>query len=193
MIRTTGAILAMAAALAAATSSRAGEPILVQVPAAFDPNAAVSDAVRRECAVDVLLSNEVFTRVKARFPESALLQVSSGVANEKVLNLTILSVNAAGGGAWSGRKAVTVRADLVQSGRIVATTLKERASGGGAFGGFKGTCAILDRVTAALGADVASWLSKTLLPVGSKSPSAMATESPKEVDSEPASTPAKDD
>ena len=192
MTRKRGALLAMAATLAAATASRAGEPILVQVPAAFDPNAAVSDAVRRECGVDVLLGNGVFTRVKARFPESAALQ-GSAAGNAKVLNLTILSVNAAGGGGWSGRKAVTVRADLVQSGKIVATTLKERSSGGGAFGGFKGTCAILDRVTAALGADVASWLSKTLLPVDAEGAPAMETESPKEAESGPASTPANVD
>ena len=186
-------MLLAAVPLALATAARGGDVILVQVPAAFDPQAPVSDAVRRECGVDVLLGNDVFARVKARFPDSAPIQKSSAAADEKVLNLTILTVNAAGGGAWSGRKGVAVRADLVQSGKILASTVKERSSGGGAFGGFKGTCAILDRVTAALAADITSWLAQTaLLPNGKTAP-ATATESQKERESEPTAVPLKTD
>src|SRR3954465_3935516 len=99
-------MLLAAVALALATAARAGDVILVQVPAVFDPQAPVSDAVRRECGVDVLLGNDVFARVKARFPDSAPVQKSSTAADEKVLNLTILTVNAAGGGAGAGRKSV---------------------------------------------------------------------------------------
>jgi len=167
--------------LALATAAHAGDGVLVQVPAVFDPQAPVNDAVRRECGVDVLLGNDVFARVKARFPDSAPAQETSGAADEKVLKLTILSVNAAGGGAWSGRKAVAVRADLVQSGKIMATTVKERTSGGGAFGGFKGTCAILDRVTAALAADITAWLAQAALSASGRTAPA------------PAAAPAKDD
>jgi hypothetical protein len=177
-------MLLAAVALVFATAARAGDVILVQVPAVFDPQAAVSDAVRRECGIDVLLGNDVFARVKARFPDSAPVQKSSAGADEKVLNLTILTVNAAGGGAWSGRKGVAVRADLVQSGKIVATTVKERSSGGGAFGGFKGTCAILDRVTAALAADITAWLAQTALSSNGKTGPATATESQKQPEGE---------
>src|SRR5689334_24168054 len=81
----------------------AAEPILVQVPAVLDPHAPISDAVRAECAVDTLLGNYVYDRVRTRFPESASVQKSTGSEKEKVLNVTILSVQAAGGGAWSGR------------------------------------------------------------------------------------------
>ena len=186
-------MLLAALALAFATAARAGDAILVQVPAVFDPQAPVSAAVRRECGVEVLLGNDVFARVKARFPDSAPVQNSSGAADERVLNLTILTVNAAGGGAWSGRKGVAVRADLVQSGKIVATTVKERTSGGGAFGGFKGTCAILDRVTAALAADITAWLAQTALSAAGKTAPATAAESQKEVENEPAAAPAKAD
>src|SRR4051812_45681704 len=96
-----------------------------------------------------------------------------------------------GGGAWSGRKGVAVRADLIQSGKILASTVKERSSGGGAFGGFKGTCAILDRVTAALAPDITAWLAQTaLLPNGKTAP-ATATESQRE--REPTAVPLKTD
>jgi hypothetical protein len=53
---------------------------------------------------------------------------------------------------------MTVRADLMQSGKVLATTTKERSSGGGAFGGYKGTCQIFGRVAKTLGSDVAAWL-----------------------------------
>src|SRR3954469_3611464 len=105
-------MLLAAVPLALATAAHAGDVILVQVPAAFDPQAPVSDAVRRECGVDVLLGNDVFARVKAGSPDSAPIQKSSAATDEKVLNLTILTVNATGGGAWSGRKGVAMRADL---------------------------------------------------------------------------------
>ena len=155
----------------------AAEPILVQVPAVFDPQAPVGDAVRAECAVDMLLGNFVYDRVRARFPESASVKQATATGTEKVLYVTILSVHAAGGGAWSGRKSMAVRADLLQAGKVIATTVKERRSGGGAFGGSMGTCAILERVTAALGADIAGWLSQALL-VGVSAPTAEPKQAP---------------
>ena len=139
-------ISAVATALSFAAAADAAEPIFVQIPALFDPRAPVNDAVRRECGLDGLLGNDVFEQVKATFPDSTALQKPAGTEREKVLRVTILSVSAQGGGLWSGGKSITVRADLVQSGKIIATTVKERGSRGGAFGQFRGTCGILERV-----------------------------------------------
>ena len=186
-------ISVFAADLGFVAPASVAEPILVQVPAVFDPQAPVSDAVRHECAVDMLLGNFVYDRVRARLPETASVQKSAVTANEKVLNVTILSVHAAGGGAWSGRKSVVVRADLLQSGKVIATTVKERRSGGGAFGATMGTCAILERVTAALGTDIAGWLWRTLLANGMQAVSAPTVEPKQEPAAEQAPAPRKAD
>jgi len=64
-----------------------------------------------------------------------------------------------GGGAWSGPKAITVNADLLDaSGKVIRHTKINRWSMGGMFGGFKGTCSILDRSAAAIGKDLSRWV-----------------------------------
>jgi len=185
-------ISAVATALSFAAAADAAEPIFVQIPALFDPRAPVNDAVRRECGLDGLLGNDVFEQVKATFPDSTALQKPAGTEREKVLRVTILSVSAQGGGLWSGGKSITVRADLVQSGKIIATTVKERGSRGGAFGQFRGTCGILERVTAALGKDIATWVSQMLLSSDVQQ-SAATAEPQKAIESEQAPAPGKTD
>jgi hypothetical protein len=179
----------VAAALGFVALAAAAEPILVQVPAVFDPQAPISDAVRTECAVDMLLGNFAYDRVRAKFPESSTVQKSTAPGTEKVLNVTILSVHAAGGGPWSGRKSMAVRADLLQSGKVIATTVRERSTGG-SFGTF-GTCAMLERVTAALGSDIASWLSRTVLLGGAQPVSTPSAEPKQESAGEPPPAPTK--
>ena len=176
----------VAAALGLVPPASAGEPILVQVPASFDARAPVSNTVRSECGLETLLGNDVLEGVKAKFPESTPVQKSTATEKQKVLNVTILSVSAPGGGVWSGGKSMTIRADLIQSGRIIATTVKERGSRGGALGGFKGTCGILERVTAALGKDIAAWLSQTLVLGGGAQGAATTAEPQNAGENEPA-------
>jgi hypothetical protein len=96
--------------------------------------------------------------VSKKHPGSTKLQAGDKAGNGKVLKVTIVNVVGVGGGAYSGPKSMTVRADLLQSGKVIATTTKERTSGGGAFGGMKGTCAIFGRVAKTLGSDVATWV-----------------------------------
>ena len=57
-------ISVVAAPLGFVALAAAAEPILIQVPAVFDPQAPISDAVRTECAVDMLLGNFVYDRVE---------------------------------------------------------------------------------------------------------------------------------
>lgn len=159
--------LALATALAfASTSTFAEEPLFVQVPAAMDPAAPIPAAVRNECAVDMLLGNHALSSMgKNGFAtQSATNQEQAG--NNKFVQLTVLSVHGFGGGGWSGSKSMTIRADIKQGPSTLKSTVLSRSSTGGAFSAFKGTCEILGRVTAALGKDVAKWVS---LPAGSSS------------------------
>jgi len=158
--QTRGAI-AVALAIGFALPAQAQEKIMVQVPAVLDAGSGVGDTVKRDCGLESLMGSHAFQSVNKKFPGSTRVEKAEGEQG-KVLRLTITSVIGAGGGAWSGPKTMTVRADLLQSGKVIASTVKSRSSGGGAFGGMKGTCQIFERVMTTLGADVAAWLPSAL-------------------------------
>ena len=153
------------------TASHSGERFLVQVPAVYDSAAPVGDAVRRECGIESMVGNHVFREVSARFPASLQIQKPGTDDSEKYLMLTILAVQGVGGGSWSGSKSITIRADLLQNGKPIATKVLNRGSRGGAFGGMSGTCSIMERIAGALGRDTVAWV-QTLAP---SAPDASAT------------------
>lgn len=57
-----------------------------------------------------------------------------------------------------------------------------RQSGGGVFGGVTGTCAIMDRIAAALGRDVAAWLPGAMMILKYEKPGADQPAAPKEAE-----------
>jgi hypothetical protein len=76
----------------------------------------------------------------------------------KILRLQITHVLGFGGGAWSGPKATTVTADLIENGKVTRHTKINRWSVGGVWGAFKGSCSILDRTTIMISKDLSRWV-----------------------------------
>lgn len=140
--------------------AQAKETLRVQVPAAFDEQTPIEPSVKEQCAVDRILGNHVFQKVADKYPGTLQVTDPAKMEKGKVLKLTVLSVQGIGGGGWTGPKAVTVRADLVQDGEVVQTVVKREHSRGGVFGGMRGTCSILEIVAESLGRQVATWLVK---------------------------------
>ncbi|OGB25812.1 MAG: hypothetical protein A3I66_05430 [Burkholderiales bacterium RIFCSPLOWO2_02_FULL_57_36] len=167
-------LVVLACAMPAMSLAHAQEKLLVQVPAVYDAQAMVGRKIREECALENLLGNHVYERVSQNFPGSLQIKDPGAAGSDKVLHLTILSVRGVGGGAWSGPKSMTMRADLVQNGKVLQTTIKKRSSTGGAFGAYLGTCSILERDAQALGVDVAQWLSRAALAGSEPVPQAAA-------------------
>ena len=137
----------------ASSSALAADKLLVQSPAVLDANAGVGDAIKRECALESTTTSWVMDALKGRAE-----RLEGKGQQGKVLKLTIVNVIGASGGAWSGPKTMTVRADLVEGGKVIGTTTKTRSSSGGAWGGYKSTCAIFGRVMKTLGSDIAGWV-----------------------------------
>ena len=138
--------------------SQANMPILVEIPVTFDPMAPMPDAVRRECAVDMLLGNHTLTSLPASGTPAQSVSAQTKRESGRVLQLTILSVHGNGGGGWSGAKSMSIRADLKNGDTVIRSRVFSRSSSGAFFGGFVGTCAILERVTVTLSKDVAKWV-----------------------------------
>lgn len=145
-------------ALCISLTAHASERLLVQVPAVLDPAAPIVDSVKRECGVELLIGNHVFQKVNERIGGAKQLTDVAKAGPDKLLQLTILSVQGVGGGNWSGYKAITIRAQVSQNSQVIGTTVLRRKSSGGMLGGVSGTCAIMERVAIALGQDVAGWL-----------------------------------
>jgi hypothetical protein len=142
------------AGLAAVSTAQAQEKFLVQVPAVFDAQANVGENIRNECGLENMVGNHVYGKVSENFPGTLPIKDPGKAGPAKVLTLTILSATGAGGGAWSGAKAITLRADLMQNGQLLQTLIKRRQS----RGGFAGTCGILERDAQTLAKDVVAWL-----------------------------------
>lgn len=157
----TRVVCVFSAFLGISAACQAGDKIFVQVPALLDPAAPIVESVKRECGVELLVGNHVFQKVNERIGAAEQIQDVERPAADKILRLTILSVQGVGGGAWSGAKAITIRADVTQGGQVLRSTVLRRQSRGGAFGGMSGTCTIIERVAIALGEDVAGWLAIT--------------------------------
>ena len=148
--------------LATPFAASANERLFLQIPAILDPSAPIPSAVKNECGLEMLLGNYALSAIDQRIGSVQSVSAPEQAGINKIVQLTIISVHGAGGGAWSGSKSMSIRADIRKGGTIVDSTVLSRSSRGGAFGGFKGTCEILDRVVKVLGKDVAVWLSREL-------------------------------
>jgi hypothetical protein len=160
--------------------SHASDKILVHVPAVYDAGAPVMDSVRHECGIESLVGNQVFVQVVTRFPESLRTENPDPNIREKLLKLTVLSVQGVGDGGWSGGNSITVRAELSQHGKPIATTVATRNSRGGMLATVRATCAIMERIATALAKDIAVWLAKSLNASATSKPNLAAASAPAE-------------
>ena len=157
MNKITGCFIALflwAAALAASAQER----LQVLAPAVYAPDAPVAESLRG-CNVDGLVASQLVEKLNEHFPGTTGVQQMQGNAG-KTVSLTILSLQGAGGGAWSGAKSVTLRADIVLGGTKVASQTFVRNSRGGVLGGVSGSCPIVEKIAATLAADVAAWVAR---------------------------------
>lgn len=138
------------------------EKLYVQAPAIYDAGASVSPKIREECGIEAMVAQHVQRQLK-RSPYQPILPLAdlSEAGASKALSLTIVRVVGVGGGAWSGAKGIDVRATLFENGKAVDSYAIYKGSRGGAFGAMKSTCSILDRSAAAIGANIARWLSQS--------------------------------
>jgi hypothetical protein len=118
--------------------------------ATFGPTSGVTDDVRKKCKVQEELPEEIAGR--SPVPVALAKSPESGA---KVLNLTITSIFAPGGGRYSGPKQIQVHGDIVQSGQVIASFDAKRTTTRATR-----TCAMIGKINTALSKDVKKWLKK---------------------------------
>ncbi|WP_249384094.1 hypothetical protein [Chitinivorax sp. B] len=138
----------------------AAEPVLLETPVTYHPNAGVVQKVKEECKIEDQLAQHVGKALaKLNKLEGGTIDVSADKSGKQLLRLQITHVLGVGGGAWSGPKAVTVQAELLENGKVKREAKINRWSTGGFFAGLKGTCSIIERCSVALAKDLSRWVS----------------------------------
>ncbi|WP_432722721.1 hypothetical protein R0381_001511 [Jeongeupia wiesaeckerbachi] len=152
-------LLGMGLLAAGINASAADKPVLLEVPVTYQADAGIVAKVKEECKPEEQLATRVGEVMKKLNREGTGTVTSAAEAGDAtVLRLQITHVLGVGGGAFSGPKAITVNAELLEGGKVVRQTKINRWSIGGVFGAFKGTCSILERSAAAIGKDLGRWV-----------------------------------
>ncbi|WP_410499600.1 hypothetical protein [Chitinibacter sp. S2-10] len=150
--------LLLLSALLLNASVMAAEPTLLETPVVYAADASVVPKVKEECKIEGMLEKRIGEILAKANQGLGTIAQGTPVADGQVLRLKISHVLGVGGGAYSGPKAITVYAELLQNGKVARETKLNRWSMGGVFGGFSGTCSILDRCAVAIGKDLAQWV-----------------------------------
>jgi hypothetical protein len=136
----------------------AADAVMMQRPTAFNEDADIPGAVKKECKLEEQLPDFVAQFGKEKGLTFEMVpQVETNHAG-RVLDLQIYEAVADGNAFMGHHKSVSVKGKLYQDGKVVASFKARRNSMGGAFGGFKGNCSVLGRSVEAIGEDIAGWL-----------------------------------
>ena len=172
---------------------------LLEVSVTYHPNAGVVAAVKQECQIETMLSTRVGTMLgKLNKTGDGTIAVGVDAPDSAILRLQITHILGVGGGAWTGPKAITLTAELLEGGKTVRQTKINRWSVGGVFGAFKSTCTILERSADAITKDLSRWVQNPSYKIIEQAApkeaidAGVATEKPLDVPQQPESLPAQD-
>jgi hypothetical protein len=148
-----------ALSLSSVTAVAATQTVVLETPVTYAPGSEVVQQVKTECQIEDMLATRVGDVLRKRNKGgSGTIAVGADASGSQVLRLQISHVLGIGGGAWTGPKAITVNAELLEDGKVVRNTKVNRWSIGGFWGAFKGTCSILDRSAIVIAKDMARWV-----------------------------------
>ena len=151
--------LSLAMCLVAISAAGAHATTRLEVPVTYMANAEANEGTRRDCKIEEMLSIRIGPMLAKQYKiDKGTLEVGADPVGDKVLRVQISHVLGAGGGAWSGPKAITILAELLEAGKVVHYTKINEWTTGGLFGGYMGTCAILERSANALTDDLKEWV-----------------------------------
>ncbi|WP_296226613.1 hypothetical protein [Ralstonia sp. UBA689] len=171
-------LLLTALCLSSATAF-ANDQVLLETPITYLPEAGVVQSVKDECQIESMLARRVGDVLrKIEKTDNVTIAAGTSAGEAKVLRLQISHVLGVGGGAWTGPKAITVVASLVDGGKVVRQTKINRWTLGGLWGGFKGTCSILERSAIAIGKDLGRWVRNPSYVIKNEDPPAEAASAP---------------
>ena len=134
--------------------SASGESrLLVHVPVLFEPGSAILESAKSECDVAQKVGTSVFRNVKRRFTDARPIDELSKSGDSHVLKVTITALESVRAGSENAGRSVTLRADLVQDAKVVATHTFKLESARSLT-----PCLNVDHIARLLGQDLINWL-----------------------------------
>ena len=119
-----------------------GSGTLVIKPITFKKDLYIRESVKNECELIGKLTQFIEQNAAGQYAQ-IITDGSKPSADAEVLTIEIDEVMGAAGGAWSGAKAVMIKGEVSQHGKVLGDFRARRYSGGGVFAAYKGTCSIL--------------------------------------------------
>ncbi|TDR80405.1 hypothetical protein [Paludibacterium purpuratum] len=149
-------LFSVAALLLAQQSQAAG--VLLETPVQYTADAGVVDSVKASCKIEEMLAKDVGAALVDDNDKNGTIDANADHSGKTVLRMRISFVMGVGGGGWSGPKAITVKPQLFEDGKLVREGKLTRWSTGGPLAAFKGTCSILQRCTKQIAEDMVEWV-----------------------------------
>jgi hypothetical protein len=147
----------------------AKDKVFLLTPVTYKSDASVVQRVREECQIEGMLEKDVGSALRKRL-SGGTVDSETAAEGATVMRLQISHVLGVGGGAWSGPKALTVYAELLENGKLVRQARINRWSTGGVWGGFKSTCSIINRCSVAIAKDLTRWASDPTYKIEDEAP-----------------------
>lgn len=187
--RLVGRLAPLAALLAASTGALAEGALFVVSPAVLDPDAPIAADVKAECKLPgVMGENAVQYAQRQLRRQGGAVRISDlkEAGDGRALLVTIVAAYGEGATMYSGHKSITVRADLIQGGKVIDSRIVRQSAKMGSFwaggGALAGSCDVFARASRLVANRVGSWARGAGTPVLVAADRRVAVESPASVD-----------
>jgi len=185
--RRVGRLALLAALLAASTGALAQKNIFVVSPAVLDPDAPIAPEVKAECRLPEVTGDNTVLYVQRHLRhEGTAVRISDlkEAGDGRALLVTIVAAYGQGATMYSGHKSITLRADLIEGGKVIDSRILRQSAKMGSFlsGGWGGGCDIFARASRAVANRVGNWARGAGAPVQVAADRRVAVESPASVD-----------
>lgn len=126
----------------------------------YKPGITIPADVKLECELPKKLAEYTKSAAEDDFATINMLDTPEKNATGRMLIMQIVGIDAAGGGAYTGKKGMSIEGTLWEKGKQVGNFQATRYSGGrrSSFNPYPGTCKMLRYDAQTLGKDVAKWL-----------------------------------
>ncbi len=145
------------------SAANADEGVLnLQKSVPYKPGVTIPPDVKLECELPKKLAEYTKSAVENDFATINVVEAPAKDGAGRTLIMQIVGVDAAGGGAYTGKKGMSIEGALWEKGKQIGNFQATRYSGGrrSTFNPYPGTCKMLRYDAQTLGKDVAKWLRK---------------------------------
>ncbi len=132
--------------------------ITIQNITPYGVDSVIADNIKDECEIGQELSDSIKEAAEDNGLELRGVDLVDTSESGNVLKLEITHAVSKGHPGLGHRKGTSIRGELFEHGKLLASFSGARTSGGGFLGKYRSSCSVLGRTVEALGKDIVTWL-----------------------------------